>query len=397
MQKVRKEDARRTVIYTAVFFVLTGLFCIAKDFTMKSNSQLYSLFLGDFSIGYCSRFIIGEIISWFKPTLTREWLSAFLRIVTFAVFAVVAHYTASTVTKTSQKNRTVVFLFAGIFLINPFSFTIHAGMIFEFLDIFCFAAMMMCIYFCESKYAIWLVPVCLIFGIFVHNAFLTAYLAPCLGFVIYFSITKYGKKKWTWLLFAVSVVLSFAAGIYTVAFANSTLKMTEPEVLEYLAYKGNCTTEELNGYIESYLFYTDVRDFTDVGHASNMWELIRYMFLYALSCIDADDIINLISVIPLIVLIFTVWIKAAKKADGFLSKVPYILFMLSVLPQILSILMSTDFERYLSTIVVSQLLFFFMCMRQSDENVQAGVDMLSANRQHFLLPVALSFFTNLMR
>ncbi len=392
----KKSDIKQTAIYTAVFFTITVLYCVVKGFKMESDSILYSLYLGDFSIGYCSRFLIGEIISWFKPEITREWLTDFLRIVTFTVFGGICFYSAMSVVKAKQESKDVILIFAGLLFVSPYAIQVHSGIIFEFIDIFCLAAMMLCLYFCANKYIIWLVPFLLVTGIFIHDAFLTSYLAPCLGFAIYFSIKKYGTQKWTWFLFALCVMLSLSSGIYTVIFARETITMSESQMLSYMAERGNCTVEELKGYIETFTHYTDTRGVSGLSHAGNIFEVIQYMFVIGIRALSFARLLHFVAVLPIIVLTFFVWIKAAKNADGFLRKLPYILFMLCVLPQILSIFMSNDFDRYLSVIPITQILFLFMCTKQNDENVQVGLDFLSQNKHCFALPVVLTFLTNIL-
>ena len=51
--------------------------------------------------------------------------------------------------------------------------------------------------------------------------------------------------------------------------------MTESEVLNYLAKKGNCSVEDVSGYIEGFLFYKDTRDVSDSKeYADNIGDFV---------------------------------------------------------------------------------------------------------------------------
>ena len=99
--RMKMQKVLSTTKYTAVIFAAMVLYCVVKGFEMSSTG-LYSLFLADFSIGICSRLLVGSIIGIFKDVVTREWVVGFLQVVTFAVFLVTAHYTGSAFTKAEK-------------------------------------------------------------------------------------------------------------------------------------------------------------------------------------------------------------------------------------------------------------------------------------------------------
>lgn len=380
---------------TLIIFAITVLYCIVKNFDM-SETGLYALFLCDFSIGICSRFLVGAILSIFKESFTAEWMTAFLRISTFAVFLGISHYLSQTLTLADRKHKNILTLLTGIFVLFPFSVTIFAGDAFGFIDIFCMLILLLTAYFCQNRILIYLTPLLMVAGIFIHDCFLTAYMAPCLAIIAYYSIKRGGNKLTKAYPFFIAAPVSVATAVYTVFFSRKTLTMTADEMLSYLAKKGNTTIENVSGYIEDAVAWIDVRQVASEGEDRNPLSNIFYMLKFGIGEFSIHDIVGIISIVPILILVFTVWVKAIKNNSTFVGKVPYILFMLTLIPQLLSIMMSNDFTRFLSPIVIVQLFFLFVTARENDKDTAAGLSYLGDNLQMFLLPCMSVILMNIL-
>ncbi len=388
----------RTVLIirnTLIIFAVTTFYCFVKNFDM-SESGLYSLFLCDFSIGICSRFLVGSILSLFKESFTIEWMLTFLRISTFTIFLGISHYFASTLTLADKKHKNTLTLLTGIFILFPFSVTIFAGDAFGFIDIFCMLILLLTAYFCQNRFLIYLTPLLMIAGIFIHDSFLTAYMSPCLAIIAYYSIKNGGDKLTKAHPFFISAVISVVTTVYSVFFSRKTLTMTAEEMLRYLAKKGNTTVEAVSGYIEDIVTWVDVRQVAPEGKDRNPLSNIFYMLKFGLDEFGINNFVGVISVIPILALVITVWIKAIKNNSIFSGKVPYILFMLTLLPQILSLMMSNDFTRFLSPLVITQIFFLFVTAREKDKDTAVGLDFLGENPQMFLLPCMSVLLMNIL-
>lgn len=393
---MQKQKILTTLKYSVIIFAIIVFYCIINCFTM-TDMGLYSLFIGDFSIGFCSRLLLGSILSIFKDSFTKEWMTAFLRIVTFVIFLITAHYVASSIPHAKKNDRKSLTIFIALFVACPFSITIYAGDIFGFIDVFCFAILLITLYFGSNRILIWSLPLFLAAGVFIHDAFITGYMAPCLGLMFYYVIKKHGKKIGASVNFVVSSVVCATTAIYSVVFANSTIKMTEAEMLKYLAKKGNCTVDEVSGYMEGFLFHKDTRDVSvQKEYADSIWDFIAHMLKLATESFTPSYLIYFISIIPIVALVFFVWIKAIKNSNDFMEKVPYILFILTPVPQLFSLFMSTDFTRFLATIVITQMLYLFMCIKQEDKNIAPAMEFLNRNKYYFVIPCMSTILINLL-
>lgn len=385
---MQRKKQLSTIGYTAFLFATIVLYCAVCTFTMD-DVRLYSLFLGDFSIGICSRFLIGSIISVFKDVITREWLLSFLRVITFSVFLITAHYLGSTLTKAEKDYKIPLVFFAGLFIACPFSITVYAGDIFGFIDVFCAIVLLMTAYFSENKILIWSAPVLMIAGVFIHDSFITGYMAPCLGIIAYIAVTKYGKKLWTSAIFIISSLAGILTSIYTVFFSRKTLRMNTDEVLRYLAKKGNTTVDDISGYIEDSVMWEDIHNVAPDGIEKKPVNYIYYSIKVAIDDLCLEDLLAVISIIPIIALVFYVWIKAIQKSSTPYEKIPYILFMLTPVPQIISLFMSNDFTRFLSTIVFTQVIYLFLTIRAKDKKTVDALKQFRTTPQMYL-PACLS-------
>ncbi len=392
---MQKSKTFFTIKNTVIIFALMVFYCFVKNFDYSVNS-LYVLFLGDFSIAIAPRMLVGAILSIFKETFTKEWLLSFLKAVTAATFLITAFYVATCITEVKEKHKQTVLILTGIFLIFPFSITIFAGDIFSFIDVFCMIVLLLCAFAVQNKYLLWAFPVLIIAGIFVHDAYITAYMAPCFGILIYYAITKYKLSKNSILAFAVSTVCCFSTVFYRLFFSTKSVKMTESEAIAYLANKGNCSVEEVSGYIEVFLYGKDVHNYSGLDYADNIFVLLKHMIRITIDQFSTTDLFRILSIIPILALFFIIWIKAAKNADGFFGKLPYILFMLTVIPQTASLFISVDVTRFVSTFIIAQFIYLFMCIKRQDKNVEVGLDRLSSNKQSLLLPCLFTMIFNIV-
>ncbi len=384
-----------TIRNTVIIFALTAFYCFVKNFDYTINS-LYVLFLGDFSIAVAPRMLIGAILSIFRDTFDVDWMQTFLIITTFVTFFATSFYIATCMNGLKDEHRRTVHILTVIFLFFPFSISIFAGDIFGFIDVFCMIVLLICAFAVENRYLIWAFPVLICAGIFVHDAYITAYMAPCFGILIYYAITKYKITKNSVSTFVTSTIVGFATVIYRVFFSTSMVKMTEAEMIDYLANKGSCAPEDVSGYLEAFLYGKDVHNFTGIDYADNIFVLLKYMIQLTVDQFTTNDLFCVLSIIPILAIFFSIWIKAAKNAQGFFGKLPYILFMLTVIPQIASLVISVDISRFVSTFVIVQFIYLYMCIKRQDPNIDEGLDRLTEKPQHLLIPCLSTLIFNII-
>lgn len=68
---MQKSKSFLTIRNAVIIFALTVFYCFVKNFDYTINS-LYVLFLGDFSIAFAPRMLIGSILGIFKDIFTVD-------------------------------------------------------------------------------------------------------------------------------------------------------------------------------------------------------------------------------------------------------------------------------------------------------------------------------------
>ncbi len=344
---------------------------------------LYSMYLGDFSIGVCSRLLIGEVLSFFKDSFTREWVQAFAAICTFVILYFVSIFLGHTYTSASKEDKKPLCLLLVIFITLPSSVSVYLGEFFSFADIFLLMIFVLTAFIGKNKLLSLSLPVILALGVLLHDCYILAYMSPCLGIIAYYALTSQKNRIYFSSVFAASSVSCAALSVYSVAFSTKTLKMSYPEMLSYLAEKGNCTVGEVSGYLEYYLYFNDPDQISGSPYIENLWVYMKYVIDYACDGLSETDWIALIFTIPFLVMFALVWISCIRKSDTFMSKLPYILFMLTIIPQILSTIISGDFLRFLAPMIITQTIYLLVCIRQQDSVVRDSINRLFVNKLYY--------------
>ncbi len=396
--KLQNKNNIKTIhaaLYTALFFCLISAFGLIQ----KSNTVLgtfYSHYIGDFSIGVCSRMMIGQILSLFKDSFTQEWVSSFVMISIFVMFFFAAVFIGSTLAKAEQKTAKALFIFSFMLCIYPVSFNSFLNINFGFLETFMIMLFIITAFAGESRIFSYLTPFIIFTGIMIHESFMFSFMCPILAIVAYYATVKHKKSVFTSPVFIISAVSAVGTAVYSVFFSRMTLKMTEQQMLSYLAEKGNCDISGVSGYLEGFLYYSDVKGELGKSHADNIFEVFKYLVEITKGETNGIQITQTLAAIPFIIMIFVLWGICIKKTEGFTKKIPYILFMLTPIPQMVAAtLISMDYARFFASLIISQVFYLFVCAKQKDLVVTQFLEKASERAVLFILPLAIMFLSGI--
>ena len=398
MMKIQKKKSKtllKSVLYTAVVFFFTSAIALFQ----QSNTFLgtfYSHYIGDFSIGICSRMMLGQILSLFKDSFTFEWVTNFVYISIFVMFFFAAAYMGTVLAESDKTTLKALLIFCFMLCIYPVSFNSYLNINFGFLEIYMIMLFVITAFAGESRIFIYITPVLIFTGIMIHDSFMFSFMCPILAIVAYYSTKIHKKTVFTSLSFILSAVSAVGTAVYSVFFSRMTLKMTEQQMLSYLAEKGNCDISSVSGYLETFLFYTDVRGDTGKDHVNNIFEVFSHLTKITTGETNAVQITQTLAALPFLVLIFVIWCICIKNTKGFLQKLPYILFMLTPIPQMVAAtIISMDYMRFFSALIISQAFYLFVCAKQKDPVIIRILEKLSEKAELLILPAALMFLSGL--
>ncbi len=395
MKDNKSKNILKAASYTAVIFAFTAIIALFQ----QSNTFLgtfYAHYIGDFSIGVCSRMMIGQILSLFKDSFTIEWVTSFVYISIFAMFLFAAAYMGAVLAKSEKTTLKALLIFCFMLCIYPVSFNSYLNINFGFLEIYMIMLFVITAFAGESKIFIYITPVLIFTGIMIHDSFMFSFMCPILALVAYFSTKTHGKTVFTSLSFILSAISAVGTAVYSVFFSRMTLRMTEQQMLTYLAEKGNCDISSVSGYLETYLYFTDVIGTTGKDHVNNIFEVFKTLTEITTGETNGIQITQTLAALPFIILIFAIWGMCIKNTKGFAQKIPYILFMLTPIPQMVAAtIISMDYMRFFSALIISQAFYLFVCAKQKDPTVIRILEKLSEKAEVMILPAALMFLSGL--
>ncbi len=395
LQNTKNKNIIKTASYTAVVFVSITVIALFQH----SNTILgtfYSHYIGDFSIGVCSRMMLGQILSLFKDSFTIEWVTNFIYISIFAMFLFAAAYMGTVLAKSDKSTLKALLIFCFMLCIHPVSFNSYLNINFGFLEIYMIMLFVITAFAGESRIFIYITPVLIFTGIMIHDSFMFSFMCPILALVAYFTTNTHKKTVFTSLSFILSAVSAVGTAVYSVFFSRMTLRMTEQQMLTYLAEKGNCDISNVSGYLETYLYFTDVIGNTGKDHVNNIFEVFSNLVEITAGNTSGIQITQTLAALPFLILIFAVWCSCIKNTKGFAQKIPYILFMLTPIPQMVAAtIISMDYMRFFSALIISQAFYLFVCAKQKDPTVIRILEKLSKKAELLILPAALMFLSGL--
>lgn len=396
MQNKKNRSVLTTVLYTAlIFFFISAIALLQQNNTLLGT--FYAHYIGDFSIGICSRMMLGQILSLFKDSFTVEWATTFVHISIFAMFFLAAAYIGTVLAKSEKNTLKALLIFCFMLCIYPVSFNSYLNINFGFLEIYMIMLFVITAFAGESKLFIYFTPIIIFTGIMIHDSFMFSFMCPILALVAYYTTKAHKKTVFTSLSFILSAVSTVGTAVYSVFFSRMTLKMTEQQMLSYLAEKGNCDIADISGYLETFLYFTDVTGDTGKDHVGSIFEVFVQLTELAIGKTNGIQITQTLAALPLLVLIFAIWCKCIKNTNGFTQKIPYILFMLTPVPQMIAAtIISMDYMRFFSTLIISQAFYLFVCAKQKDTAVIPLLEKLSEKAEILILPAALMFLSGLI-
>lgn len=361
--------------------------------TRPPLSNVYSVYLGDFSIGFCSKLLIGEILSWFRSSFTKEWVTEFLLISTFVIIFLFSAFLCNAYFSSDKKMRNMLILFFFIFVALPFSITVYNNDFFSFPDIFLLPLLVVTSFTGNKRIISFILPFILASGILIHDCFIFSYMSPCLGIIAYYALKNEKNKKITSTVFVLSSASCIIMSVYSVFFSINTVKMTYIEMFEYITKKGNCTISDVIGYLEYYMYRPDSPNILDSSQIDLMG-FFKGLLEYVLDKPTQEEIPTIIFIVPFICIFLYIWSCCIKKSQGFSEKLPYILFALTLLPQVFSTIVSGDLTRFFAPMIITQITYIFICAKQHDNTFTEVMTKLS-KKSFYASVLLIILFANL--
>lgn len=349
----------------------------------------YILYLPDYSAGFCSRFLIGSILTLINGKISPEDMTHAVDCALIGVYFLFSWICACFIRKSIQKKDLAAFLLALVFLLNPLALCgniVTVGTI----DVFILFIFYVYILLSDSRAAWILTPILCFLATAVHFNFLISFFPAIFSILFYKALRQDDPVKnrtKNICNFAVTAFVTVGSVFYFVFFANKTVKMDSDEFFRFLVGKFDIGAydrakliqltgfpEGLNkAYFDFYLF--GIKDGSNLFESSGMkyWKIIPTIIGLVQEDIRAYlsspvFLFVIRSLTPCLLFFSVLWLLCVIKSKG-LHKLPFILFLCLPLPFFASFILSSDLWRFASSAFISEFCILFCLLRNEDETV----------------------------
>ena len=375
-------DKNKYFFITLLFSVLSGY--LRYDSDKGLNDFRLSQFLPDYSLGYCSRFLIGSVLAVFKKSFTEQWLTVFSECVFVFTCFLTAVLFNELIKRTGVEYRNGVAVM-GLFIISMTMgygfFTYWLGM----LDIFWYIFTLLALVCLCNKYLRWLFPV-FSFLCLANHYMAALFIFPVFAAVLMFQASENPKDKKTAALLILTVAVSVLSGIYFVFLGPKTVTVTPEQAQNYLNAKLPVDQRHILFYMFGKARYDYVSTFSGVIK-TNIEENIGYLEPHLIIALFA-------AALPVVAVFTYIYIQAFKKSKNVFGKITSVLCIAFNALPFLIIIASSDYVRWFAMTFISQALIIFYLVFKNNEGICYGFGRTVAFfRKNPLLLAALGYIS----
>lgn len=288
------------------------------------NDVTYCFYAIDFSVGFCSRVILGALYNLFVKAPSMLTVSIFLTVVfiiTAGVISFLAEKVVSQLDAKYRKTAVIIFLF---FFVGPSTFAMYLkifGLI-DFFWVFAAALSLLCL---QKKQLYFLIVPLTVFMVFVYYGAVLCYV-PFLAIILLYKIAcSQDKKEKVYLtgVFLATVILTIGLSVYFVAFERSNLLMTMEEFNQFMIDRG---VDPGNLYYYDFSFYRYTESFMEnnetylpdaddsVGFSAFVKLVIQQIFVgITLKNYSYVTLIVFLLILPIVIYIYSIFVRIFKK------------------------------------------------------------------------------------
>ena len=352
----------------------------------KMQFTFYELYLCDFSAGFCSRVIVGAIVSLFLDTVSVAQMTAIANGAVIVSFVLFAFIIGPVLRKGLRERAFIPVLLAIVLLFEPV--IVQSNYLFlGTLDVYTLILFLctLCTYGTPLFYVV--APVFSALGLMVHYHYMFSFL-PAVAALFVYDIFL-GEKKRARVLGTVGLGVTAASSgllfLYLVFFAKDHLKCTADEFYERMVSRFDVSPAArlwLEKLMNGNVVFRDYFDYYIFGYNEGIYyygsgsSFIDFLRRDRLSRAPASLYIKFLSyTLPVFIAFIVLWCVCASRQKGS-RRLPYIAFACIVLALFPELFISSDVPRWISATLTCQFALLFAVYRNGDTSVR---DLLSTS------------------
>ncbi len=235
MSAIQNFVKRHKIGFACLFFLILYEWLYVNNGTFWSvNPVTYSLYVMDYSMGFCSRILPGAVYGALIGQYQYGPVSAYVTVFFLLLLAAIAFFMERFFNAAAPENKKTCLVLIFFFLSGPFTFGILTRE-FGMLDLYWILFFAVALLILPRKRLKWLLPLCVTGMIFIHFAALFCYAAVLLTLLLFFAAkTKdRNEKKQYYLLFGICLLITVGLSGYFIQFEseNTTYPVEEFNVI----------------------------------------------------------------------------------------------------------------------------------------------------------------------
>lgn len=327
-------------------------------------------YLGDYSHGYMPRAFLGEVISWFTPTVSLE----LLWVMTFAVIVIMSITIALLCGQIIKKaeNKSAVVSVIAVMLLSPIFMPLFSSWL-GIVDIYLITLTLFAFILNESRFLRYLVPVIMLVCVAIHHAYMFLYMVP-LAIALLYDCIRNKKYIRDGIFCGITYISLIAFALFTVMNRTASGFGSLDEMIDFMINKADFSLNK-----EWLAALVPNEYFTGTDYVANT---ITQMMSPA----------NLLGIIvifsPVFVTLAYGWIKAIKHSDKKEEKFVLSLCLIHPLSAVPAYVFGLNWNRWTSAIITSQcILYLFMLYRKNNSVSLAVNEIVGKYKKHFIIVV----------
>ncbi len=359
-----------------VFFVLIiqGLFSRGLGAVKDIFVPFY---LPDYTLGFCSRMLLGSIIYIFNKTPSEAFIHKLALTVYILTIIAASFVLGRLIKKNSGKRQKIIFSIVLLFITGPFTFVVFSLLLGMF-DIYWLIFCVLSLFLLNKKYLRFFIPILCFMGIAINFGYILTFIPVVFIAMLYDLFNSEKNKIGAIFNFIITSISTGLSSLYFVFFGKSSLKVTQTEFNNYIIGKLGPSYNKENFFFHYYDYYFFENYNNQKLEYSSPFEYITDTIKYIFSLIDDPYFyVRIFFVFLLISFAFVfLWFVFYKNTDKKQNKFIIILMMLLPLIFFIMSLFSTDILRWASAVIFSEFIMILFFIYRKDNAFEKSIDNL---------------------
>ncbi len=352
-------------------YLLFGHRYLSRTFPLTFPMGLL-FYLTDFSAGFISRALVGQVIALFTETLSVTQILAIARGAIVAVWIAEAALAAATFRKAWLKGSPLICLLCVFFVFSPITadaFPLFLG----FLDPFNVLLAVLYLYISDTKAAPLLTPFICVTGVILHYQFILSLLPMILSVELYY-VCRFRKGRAARVVSLVtSIAASAAVGVYLIFFSKYNLTMDADAFYNHMCSR--FSDYRSWGLFKDYFTFYIYGDYEGVNYSAPM-DFVRFLLNHSLTRLEPGRLAcYAAATVPLWAVLEYLWICAFRKSEKE-KKLPWLVFMLQPLVFAAGVIASTDTARWAGNVWFADFALLAVALRHDGDLLYPAADRL---------------------